>query len=35
MTEKILTNEKVVARKITIGREISLSEMAEIASGKK
>ena len=28
-------DSKVVARKITIGREISLSEMADIASGRK
>ena len=28
-------DSKVVAKKITIGREITISEMADIASGRK
>ena len=35
VSDKNGDNSKVVAKKITIGREISLSEMADIASGRE
>ena len=35
ISDKKSYDSKVVVKKITIGREISLSEMADIASGRK
>ena len=35
VSDETLADSKVVASKITIGREITLSEMADIASGRK